>query len=319
MKIVASFSRLEEIKPLAAAGADELYCSVDPLFSFGDPVGLPSFRELGRAAAAAHALGLKLSLAVNHVNPVFKVSEEAGLVRKFSAARAAGVDAFIFANPGVLALLGRADLRGAQLHLSSVQPCFNSLTAGLFIGLGVSRVILPNQLAPLEAAALLKLCAARGVDTELFDYRFFGCAYVNGRCGLHRPDNYTLKVRVPPGSMCRPELGGAALPRAVNPRPAWLDRVPALSARVADRFGCGGGPRLANAASFFDYFVSGVQYLKYGTRPDRAAVKARKVAALRAMLDLAEELAAALPRAEARERFILKMEKWDGGSVRHAS
>jgi len=48
-------------------------------------------------------------------------------------------------------------------------------------------------------------------------------------------------------------------------------------------------------------------------------VKARKVAALRSMLDLAGELAASLPRAEARERFILKMEKWDGGSVRHAS
>jgi len=262
MKIVASFSRLEEIKPLAAAGADELYCSVDPLFSFGDPVGLPSFRELGRAAKAVHALGLKLSLAVNHVNPVFKVSEEAALVRKFSKARAAGVDAFIFANPGALALLGRAGLRGAQLHLSSVQPCFNSLTAGLFIGLGVSRIILPNQLAPQEAAALLKLCAARGVETELFDYRFFGCAYVNGRCGLHRPDNYTLKVRVPPGSMCRPELGGAALPRALNLRPAWQDRVSELSVRVGARFGCGGGPRLANAASFFRFFVSGCPVLQ---------------------------------------------------------
>ncbi len=312
MKILSCFSDIEEIKPLAAAGADELYCAVTGLPSFGEPAALPDLRAFGKAARAAHRLGLKISLAVNSVVPKLTPAEEGGLLKNLAAASAAGADAFIAASPAVIELLSLAEPKPA-VHLSSVQPCFNSLTAEFFIGLGVSRIILPNQLSPYEARGILKLCHARGVETEIFDYRFFGCAYVNGRCSLHRPGYYTAAAAVQKGSMCRLNLPGSLpVPRTVGVAPEWKYRLGGITGRLAERLGRGGAPRMGNAASLYDYFAAGVGYLKYGTRRDPPDVKARKVADMRATLDHARELAAAYPAREARERFIKRLEGWDG-------
>ena len=72
MKITAPISRVEEIEILAAAGADEFYCSVVPESwtstfktsavsrrAFGN---LPEFSDLEKAVTEAHRLGKKLHL-----------------------------------------------------------------------------------------------------------------------------------------------------------------------------------------------------------------------------------------------------------------
>jgi hypothetical protein len=312
MKIVSCFSQLEEIKPLAEAGADELYCAIPGLPSFGNSPCLEGRGALKMAVQAAHDRGLKLSLAVNGLTALFTRKGEAKLLGRLAAADSAGVDAFIVAAPAVFALLSALKPR-AKVHLSSVQPCFNSLAAEFFISLGVSRIILPNQLAPFEAASIIRLCRGRGVETEIFDYRFFGCAYINGRCHLHGPQYYTAKQLIPKGSMCRLDAD-LPVPRAINVAPAWKPGLGAITERLRSRFGCGGAPRLATSASFFDFFSGGVDYLKYGTRQDPAGAKVEKIRELRVMAGLAEKLCGTLPRAKARERFIRTMGNWRGGN-----
>lgn len=312
MKIVSCFSRLSEIAPLAEAGADELYCAAADLPAFGQGALRGSLRA---AAGRAHGLGKKLSLAVNSMKLTYSARQMREFYGKLSRAADAGVDAFIVASPSVFTLLEElAKPPPAPIHLSSVQPCFNSRAARYFIRLGITRIVLPNQVSALESKEIFKECRAAGVKTEIFDYRFFGCVYVNGRCSLHDPVFHTFTSGKEGGELCRCGAGpgGTLRVKAETVAPGRAAEASALAGRLYARMTCGGPPRLANAASFFDFFSMGADFLKYGTRRDPAAVKVSKVRELRAMLDLAESLAGSLPRPAARSAFIAHMTSWRG-------
>jgi hypothetical protein len=314
MKIVSCFSDLKELEPLAAAGADEFYTAVRALPAFGS--GFLPRPALKPAIKKAHALGKKIALAINAMHAPATAAKRAFIMRTVRELDDAGMDAFIVSNPYLLELLSdRSRPLRAKLHLSSVQPVFNSMSAAFFAGrFPLSRIILPSQLAPPEARKILAFCGARGIETEIFDYRFFGCPYINGRCQLHQPIYYTLKSKMREGSLCRINAGPGGLVKiGAIEAPDRAGEIPALAKRLASRLTRGGAPRLSNAAAFFDFFSSGVQYFKYGTRLDSPKVKAGKVGALRSMLDLAERLSSSLPRDDARRAFIKEMTKWDGG------
>jgi hypothetical protein len=315
MKTVSCYTDVSEIAPLIDAGADELYTSVRGLPSFAEDFlrgGQPALR---RAFRDIHARGKKALVALNSMRVVRSEAGMRALALAAARMEAEGADAFIVSNPSLLDLLrnGPRPVKAA-LHLSSVQPCFNTGALKFFLRFGVKRLILPSQLAPLEARELLALCRREKVETEIFDYRFFGCVYVNGRCGLHKPVFYDPEGKAAiEGSLCRCGSGAtapAAKPFAVAPQRAG--EVPALARRVALRMGCGGAPRFYNAASFYDFFRLGVGWLKYGVRNDPPAAKVRKVRALRAMADLAERLSSELGAADARGEFIRRMTAWKG-------
>ncbi len=313
MKIVSCFSSLKELAPLAEAGADEFYTAVEGLPAFS--VGFLPDRDLAPAIKKAHALGKKIALAVNAIHAPATDKRLAAIEKRIRALDKLGMDAFIISNPYLLALFsGRGKRLRAELHLSSVQPVFNSLGAAFFTRFGVSRLILPNQLSPHEARKILALCGAKGIETEIFDYRFFGCAYINGRCHMHKPDHYTLKSAILEGNLCRINAKpGGLVKLGTLDLPGRAKELPALVNRLENRFTCGGSPRLSNAAAFFDFFISGAHYLKYGTRHDRPEVKVKKVGELRAMLSLAEKLSGSMPKAEARRAFVKELSRWNGG------
>lgn len=312
MKIVSCFMEEKEIAPLIEAGADELYTSVP---------GLPSFDEtylrgisIENSFKKIHALGKKALVAVNSPQIVLDTSGLKKLERRLHALDGAGADAFIISSPSLLSLLSSSPRRlRAALHLSSVQPCFNTAALRFFLRFGIRRLILPTQLPALEAADVLKLCRREGVETEIFDYRFFGCNYVNGRCNMHLPRFHTFKKGAKGGALCRcggPRQALPVKPLGVNPERAG--EVPAIARRLALRMGGGGAPRFYNAASFFDFFTLGVGWLKYGVRADPPAVKARKVGQLRAMADLAGTLIKERGPRAARALFIERMTAWRG-------
>ncbi len=314
MKIVASFSDTAEIGPLCDAGADELYCAVEGLPAFG--YGLLR-GGLKAAARLAHARGRKLSLAANSLRLNCSRPQLLRLAARLEKAAADGADSLIISSPSVFSLfetLGRP--LPLPVHLSSVQPVFNSRSARWFIRLGVSRIILPSQVAPLEALELLKECRRAGVETEIFDYRVFGCSYVNGRCNLHGPVYHTFRSGREASAICR---CGAGTPGRLQVKPADITpgrgaEVPALARRLYSRMTGGGPPRLYNAASFYDFYSLGVDYLKYGIRGDPPGEKVRKVRMLRELLDAADEISAAVKdRAEARRAFIHRLTGWRGG------
>ena len=295
------------------AGADELYCAVGPLPAFG-----PSVLNAGDLPAAVkkiHGLGKKLSLAANSIRLVYSKQGLRRCMDRFLEMDGAGVDAFIISSPSIFVML--ENLKRplcAELHLSSVQPCFNSMAARYFIRRGISRLILPNQLAPLEARAIFQECRAAGVETEVFDYRFFGCAYINGRCNLHNPEFHTFVKNIKGAALCRCGAGAGKITgmKALDAAPGRAGETAALWTRFSRRMNGGGAPRIGNAAAFFDFFTMGADYLKYGTRPDPSRLKIQKVKALRSMLGLAEELSRNLGPAKARAAFIERMTRWNG-------
>lgn len=311
MKIVSCFMHEKEIEPLVKAGADELYTSVPGIPSFDDTYlrGISPARAIRRV----HSLGRRALIAANSHQLDLDARGMRALADRIFALDAAGADAFIIASPSLLSLL-RSDRRRlrADIHLSSVQPCFNTAALRLFLSLGVKRLILPTQLSALEARPLLALCRAQGVETEIFDYRFFGCVYVNGRCNLHVPRFHTFRKGAQGGALCRCTGSARLLPvTPANVTPGRAKEAAALAGRLALRMGSGGAPRLYNAASFYDFFRLGVGWLKYGVRKDQPGIKAAKVAMAREMADLAGDLTRRHGPAAARKLFIERMTGWN--------
>jgi len=326
MRVLSCFSKINELKKLALEGVNEVYCAVDGLQSFGDGGKIKGTDYLRKSADLAHSLGLKIFLAFNgavSVNMDFRqVRNDIGrdlFMDNVSAALRAGADSFIVSNIAVMEALRRRFGKDIDMHLSSVQPCFNAAAAGYFIeGFGVSRIILPNLLSPREACRIIALCRKKGVETEIFDYRFFGCAYINGKCLLHDAQYYTFREDRPSrgGDMCRAGVtevydGKTIEARALCGIKEDSELLAALKKRVFEAVDCRGPYPFYDFSSFFDFFALGIDVLKYGTRSDPTPVKIAKARALRTVVDTARKYKEAYPIAEAKARFCRDMEKWD--------
>lgn len=311
MKITSCFIKLAEIEPLIKAGADELYCAVDPLPSFCEG-SLPDIKTLKAAVKRTHALGKTLAVAVNSVSHVYPASRPGRLPELLREIDDCGADAFIAANPFLPPLSGGLkSMLKAKVHLSSVQPCFNSGAADFFIRRGVSRIILSTQLSPFEARGIIGKCRKAGVETEIFDYRFCGCTYINGRCDLHLPVFHTLCRNAGHAAPCRAGTPSAVKAAEGHAAPGAIAALRELLAARLVR-----PPLILNAAAFFDFFAVGVGFLKYGARLDPLELKVSKVTEMRAMIGLAGDLCGKLGKNEAREIFLERMAAWRPGGRR---
>jgi|GEM_PF-520962 len=325
MKVLSCFSKASEVELLAQAGADEIYCALKGLNSFGEGGKVGDMDELKKSVDIAHSLRLKVSLAVNGVvsarrdiSEVRTVLKDYPFMNLLIKADEAGIDSFIVANPAVLEALSNYRGRRAKLHLSSVQPCFNIEAASFFLDrFDISRFIFSNLLSPYEACKIIAMCKKRGVETEIFDYRFFGCSYINGKCLMHNPQYYSLKEGAvpPPGvAMCRPYASDSrpAMPEVLALNGVGEDNPELISLkwRIAETVTCRGPYPFYNFSSFFDFFALGIDFLKYGTRQDPVCIKTAKVRALRRLVDLAQKYKDSYPLAEAKARFLKDMEKW---------
>lgn len=192
MNIVTPVSRVAEVEPLAAAGADEFYCGILPrewvdTFKtananrriFGN---LDSYADLGAAVALAHAGGGRMSLVLNAQH--YTAEQVLALVDIARRFRDLGGDALIVADIGLIMALSEA-LPGYRLHLSSVASCRNSEAARLYQGLGIRRVILPRDVSIAEAAAMA--AAVPEIEFEVFILND-GCVFEEGVCHtIHLP------------------------------------------------------------------------------------------------------------------------------------
>ena len=314
MKIVSCFSKYEEIEPLIKAGADELYCAVRGVPSFGERAVIEDFSLLGKCVALAHKHNVKVAVASNGYycsnmrsgenrnsdkieKRHFEYLSEKEIKENILKAYECKIDAFIVSHPAIMDFINKRKL-SAKIHLSSVQPCFNSLTAKYFIRLGASRIILPNQLSPYEARKIIALCKANEIETEIFDYRFFGCSFINGRCRFHRPILYTATVD-DHNSPCHSRM------------PANFSGNDEKQNSLFMRVFCGRQPCIYNASSLFDFKLLGVNFIKYGTRPDESIVKYSKVKEIKMMVDAMDKFAENKDRHQAKNQFINYMSKWN--------
>ena len=242
MKIAAPISHVDEIGPLAAAGADELYCGVVPqewVARFGNAMvsrrifgNLESLAALRQAIDAAHEAGVSLALALNAQHYAGAQLDMLRELLEFYAAE--GGDAVIVGDAALLSLLGDLDDR-LRIHVSSLAACRNREAAALYQELGADRVILPRTVNLAEACTLASTLPE--LEFEAF-VLYDGCVYEEGACHtLHLPgqlggpiclDRYQTEVR---------RIDGLPLPQALVERVAHNDAC--REQWLWHRFSCG--------------------------------------------------------------------------------
>jgi U32 family peptidase len=192
MKITAPISRIDEIVPMAAAGANELYCGVVPRewiarFNTGAVNrryfgNLESMEQLGQAVDIAHQNGTALLLVLNAQQ--YGSAHQGALVELARAFHGYGGDAVIVADIGLIARL-RQDVPALAIHVSSVAACRNSAGVGFYRGLGARRVILPRDVSLEEIETIAAACSP--VEIEAFVLND-GCVFEEGAChSIHLP------------------------------------------------------------------------------------------------------------------------------------
>lgn len=192
MKITAPISRIDEIEPMAAAGADELYCGVVPRewiarFNTGAVNrryfgNLDSMEELARAIDMAHARRTALLLVLNAQQ--YGSAHQDALVEVARAFHGLGGDAVIVADIGLIARL-RRDVPALAVHVSSVATCRNSAGVGFYRELGARRVILPRDVSLEEIEAMAAACSPMEIEAFVLND---GCVFEEGAChSIHLP------------------------------------------------------------------------------------------------------------------------------------
>jgi putative protease len=190
LKVLAPFSAVEEVEPLIAAGAEELYCGFVPAVWVRDqPADQWINRRYPRGAnlCALSQLAESVRLAARWQVPVFLTvnahcyspAQLPTLMKMAELAAEAGVQALIVSDLSLLLALRDAALP-IRRHLSSLGHCTNAEAASFFAELGVERLILPRGLSTREIAAL------RGRGPRPLEYEVFllndGCAYDEALC-----------------------------------------------------------------------------------------------------------------------------------------
>ena len=178
MHILAPCAGADEVEPLAASGADELYAGIFPEGWYArwgrgswpnrrgpGPANLQRTDEVVALHAATVQAGLPLYLAVN--SQFYTDAQGAWLLDHLTELHAAApVDAFIVSDPGFIALL-RERLPHVDLFASTVTVALNAEAARLLAeDLECARVILSRHLDLREIRTLRD--AVPDVDLEVF-------------------------------------------------------------------------------------------------------------------------------------------------------
>jgi O2-independent ubiquinone biosynthesis protein UbiU len=226
MEIVCPAGTPAALRAAVKAGAHTIYCGFADETNARNFPGLNFDRaEMREGVAFAHAHGVKVLVAINTYP---RAGSEEIWHRAVSDAAAAGADAVILADPGLLAFAARhhPELRR---HLSVQAAAANADIINFYAqSFGVKRVVLPRVLSVAEIAAIN---AETEVETEVF---VFGglCVMAEGRCSL---SSYATGKSPNMNGVCSPashveyhesdgtldaRLGGYAIHRAGRGEPA---------------------------------------------------------------------------------------------------
>ena len=192
MHIVSPISRVTEVEPLAAAGANEFYCGILPQEWVGSFKtananrrifgNLTTYDDLEHATRLAHESKCFMSLVLNGQQYTQdQIELLLDVARRF---RDCGGDSLIVSDIGLLLAISEA-LPGFRIHVSSVATCRNGEAARFYQGLGARRVILPRDVTLAEVARLV-------AETPDIEYEVFvlndGCVFEEGVCHtIHLP------------------------------------------------------------------------------------------------------------------------------------
>ena len=158
-------------------GADAVYLA-GKRFGLRAAAGNFDAAGLRKAVALSHAAGVKVYVTVNTLPHEGTMGD---LPDFLADCDDAGVDAFIIADLGVMALAKRY-APGVPLHVSTQFGVVNSEAAKMLRDLGAKRVVLARELS-LDAIRLLRDNTPREIELEAFVHGAM-CVSFSGRCLL---------------------------------------------------------------------------------------------------------------------------------------
>ena len=176
-ELLAPAGSLETLKYAVMYGADAVYCALPEFGMRAAPVNL-TVGELHEGCIFAHARGKKVYLTLN----TLPTNEELNKLPQYiQNAAEAGVDAFIIADLGVLALAKKYAPQ-VERHVSTQAGITNYEAAKVCYELGAKRVVLAREMS-LQDIAILRDKTPPELEIEAFVHGAM-CMSVSGRCLL---------------------------------------------------------------------------------------------------------------------------------------
>lgn len=176
-ELLAPAGDLERLQYAIRYGADAVYCGMT---EFGMRTASSNFdpQQLAEGTAFAHARGKKVYLTMNTL-PTNQELER--LPQAIQDAHAAGVDAFIVADLGVLSMV-KQYAPDAEIHLSTQAGITNWAAARAAWDMGAKRVVLAREL-DLATIAQIREKVPDELELEAFVHGAM-CMSFSGRCLL---------------------------------------------------------------------------------------------------------------------------------------
>lgn len=178
MELVCPAGTPAALRAAVEAGAHTIYCGFADETNARNFPGLNFSREeMADSISHAHKRGSKVLIAINTFP---RAGAEPLWHRAIADAEAAGADAVILADPGLLAHAAEHH-PGLRRHLSVQAAAANPDAINFYVeAFGVRRVVLPRVLTVAEITAI-----NREIDVETEVFVFGGlCVMAEGRCSL---------------------------------------------------------------------------------------------------------------------------------------
>ena len=159
MKIKSPLVNKKEVMPRCEAGADELFCGIEPYywrrkyknFSINQRSSGANFTKLAdleKAISIAHRYKVKLHVAVN---AFFYLEEQYQMLKKIIRdILNVGADGIIFAEPTLLLNMDKTLLKNKDVVIGCDAVILNSAAVELYKKLGATRVVLPRSMTIQE-------------------------------------------------------------------------------------------------------------------------------------------------------------------------
>lgn len=188
MKILFPLDKLNEVKEIIKAGADELYCGIltpewqrkYPFIPNNRRPGIKSsfwkWEELNESIRIAHSYHIPVFLTLNE--HYYTIDQYPDILDIVERAIDCGIDAFIVSDLGLLLTLQELNI-DQNIHISTGGTAFNSEWVKFYKELGASRVILPRHLTIEEIREIRKRVPDIELEVFILNSR---CANVDGFC-----------------------------------------------------------------------------------------------------------------------------------------
>ena len=174
-EVLAPVGDFERLETALTFGADAVYLGST---EFGMRSASANFDidSLRKACEMAHAKGVRVYLTCNTLPRNDEIDRMADFLKE---AAAAGVDAFIVTDLGVLSLL-KENVPDAEIHISTQNGVVNWLAATELYKMGAKRVVLARELS-LEEIRVIRQKTPPELEIEVFVHGAM-CMSFSGRC-----------------------------------------------------------------------------------------------------------------------------------------